>query len=324
MNINKWSINFAIGTAFALGMSSSVLAQGAWPSKPIKLVIGIPPGLQADVFARTYADKLSKTLGQPIVVENKPGAAGNLAQDSVAKSAADGYTLLYSVSNSFTTNPYVYAKLPFDADKDFMPVASTVEGGAYLVVNKDFPAKTLQEFINVVRANPGKYSFASYGIGGIPHLTMQMMLDRENLNMVHIPYRSGPLVDVVSGNVQAMIEPAGTAIPFVKDGRVRALASVGKKRQSATPEIPTIDELVKGVNGYSFHGIWAPAGTPREIVQRLGQEIAKLNRDPEIIEKVRTASAETMTMTPDEMKAVVKRESATWSEYLKTKDIKLD
>ncbi|MCG2591442.1 tripartite tricarboxylate transporter substrate binding protein [Ramlibacter sp. XY19] len=297
----------------------------AWPSRPIKIIVGLPAGLAVDVIARVYADKLSKTLGQPVVVENRAGAAGNIAQDFVAKAPADGYTLLYAISNSFVTNPYVYARLPFDVDKDFAPVSMTALAGLYVVVGKDFPANNMRELIQLVRANPGKYSYASYGIGGFPHLMMELILDEEKLNMVHVPYRGGALVEVAGGSIPMVIEPPNTAIPFIRDGRVKGLAYLGTKRHPATPDIPLLSESVPGTKGIiGFHGIWAPAATPRDIVARLNQEIVKASQDPEVQERVRAAFAETTSSTPEELAAQVKRDQARWSALIKAKNIKAE
>lgn len=305
--------------------STGAAAQASWPNKPIKIVIGLPAGLAADVIARMYGERLSKALGQPVVVDNKPGATGNIAQDAVAKAPSDGYTLLYAVSNSFVSNPYAFRKLPFDVDKDFAPVAQTVRNGLYLVTHKEFAAKTLPEAMKLARANPGKYSYASYGLGGFPHLVMELVLSQEKADMVHVPYKGGALTDVVGGAVPMVWEPAANAIPFIKDGRVQALAVWGYgKRNPATPDVPNISELVPGADVASFQGFWAPAGTPREVIMRLNQEVTKASRDPELVEKLKLAYAEPVISTPEEMGAEVKRESARWRQLIKEKDIRLD
>ncbi|PZQ78460.1 Tripartite tricarboxylate transporter family receptor [Xylophilus ampelinus] len=312
-------------TAGILAFSSmAALAQGVWPNKPVRLVIGIPPGLAADVFARVYAEKLSKALGQPVVVDNKLGATGNIAQDVVAKAPGDGYTLLYAVSNSFVINPYIYKKLPYDVDKDFAPVSPTVISGLYLVASKNFPAKTVPEMIKLLRANPGKFSYGSYGVGGYPHMMMELLLDQERLDVVHVPYKAGAMTDVIGGLVPLLMEPPNSAVPFIKEGRVQALAYLGPVRNPATPDVPLLQEFVKDAEINSFHGIWAPAGTPKEIVTRLNLEIAKISRDPEVQEKVRATYAETTSSSPEEMGALVKREQARWSQLVKAKNIQLD
>ena len=304
--------------------SAAALAQGSWPSKPIKLVIGIPAGLAADVFARIYAEKLSKALGQPVVVDNRVGAAGNIAQDIVAKAPADGYTLLYAVSNSFVMNPYIYKKLPYDVDKDFAPVSPTVISGLYLVASKNFPATTVPEMIKLLRANPGKYSYGSYRVGGYPHMMMELLRDQEKLDVVHVPYRSGVMNDVIGGLVPLLMEPPNSAVPFIKEGRVQALAYLGPTRNPATPDVPLLQEFVKGAEINSFHGIWAPAGTPKDVITRLNHEIGKVSRDPEVQEKVRATYAETTSSSPEEMAALIKREQARWSRLISTKNIQLD
>jgi tripartite-type tricarboxylate transporter receptor subunit TctC len=311
------------GVLAAIGTGAA--SQAAWPAKPIKVVIGLPAGLAADVIARMYAEKLSTALGQPVVVDNKPGATGNIAQDAVAKAPADGYTLLYAVSNSFVSTPYAFSKLPFDGNKDFAPVAQTVRNGLYLVTSKDFPARTLPDAMKLARANPGKYSYASYGMGGFPHLVMELVLSQEKADMVHVPYKGGALTDVAGGTVPMVWEPAANAIPLIRNGRVQALAVWGYgKRNAATPEVPNIAELVPGADVASFQGFWAPAGTPREVIVRLNQEVTRASRDPELLEKLKLAYAEPVTSTPEEMSAEIKRESVRWSQLIKEKNIRLD
>ncbi len=319
------SIRKVVIALCAVLVGTSALAQAAWPNRPIKVIVGLPAGLAVDVFARIYSDKLSKALGQPVVVENRAGAAGNIAQEAVAKAAPDGNTLLYAISNSFVTNPYVYKKLPFDVDKDFTPVAMTAINGLYVVVSNDFPAKTLPDLIKLVRANPGKYSYASYGVGGFPHLMMELILDQEKLEMVHVPYRGGALIDVAGGLVPMVIEPPNSAIPMIRDGRVRALAYLGTERHPATPDVPLLSEVIPSTKDIiGFHGIWAPAGTPKEIVDRLQKELAKVSKDPEVQERIRAAFAEPTTSTSEEMATITRREQARWKALILSKNIRLD
>jgi len=305
--------------------STGAAAQTVWPSKPIKVVIGLPAGIAADVIARIYTEKLSKSLGQVVIVENKPGATGNLAQDAVAKASPDGYTLLYAVSNSFVSNPYAYSRLPFNVDKDFVPVAQTFRNGLYLVAGKDLPAKSLPDVIKLARANPGKYSYASYGVGGFPHLVMELMLRQEDIDMLHVPYKAGALTDVVGGTVPMVWEPAANAVPYIKEGRVQALAVWGYgKRHPALPNVPQVSEVVPGTDVASFQGFWAPVGTPRTIVARLNQEVTKASQDPELIEKLKAVYAEPLTSTPEGMASEIQREAARWKELIKAKNIRLD
>jgi len=311
--------------AASLACASAVALAQVWPARPVKVVIGVPAGIAADVIARLYCEKLSKALGQPVVVDNKPGATGNIAQDVVAKAPGDGYTLLYAVSNSFVSNPFAFKKLPFRVDTDFVPVAQTVRNGLYLVTSKDFPAKTVPDLAALVRAHPGKYNYASYGIGGFPHLVMELVLNQERMDMVHVPYKGGALQEVVGGSVPMVWEPAANAVPFIREGRVQALAVWGYgKRNPATPTVPNIAELVPGTDVGSFQGFWAPAGTPRDIVMRLNQEITKASRNPELIEKIRIAYAEPVTSTPEDMAAEIKRESVRWAQLIKARNIRLD
>jgi tripartite-type tricarboxylate transporter receptor subunit TctC len=322
-SFSRRNLIITASTLFICGLACAQTS--AWPKKPIKLVVGYPAGLTVDVTARIYAEKLSKTLGQPIIVENRTGATGNIAQDYVAKSPADGHTLLYAVSNSFVSNPYIYSKLPFDVDKDFAPVGVTATSGLYFIVNKDFPAKTLPEALKLLRENPGKYSYGSYGVGGFPHLVMEVVQDAEKLNMLHVPYKGGALQDVVGGSIPLVLEPPGSAIPMIRDGRIRALAYVGSKRHPATPDVPLLSDTVPAMKEITgFFGIWAPAGTPKEVLSKLNREIVKASRDADVQEKIRSAFAEPASSTPAEMASMVKTEQARWRALIRAKNIRLD
>lgn len=312
-----------LGTT-AIAAAFSVSAYAAWPEKPIRLVIGWAAGGAPDLFARVYAEQLSKNLGVPVVIENRTGAAGNISADVVAKAPADGYTFLYAISNQFVTNPFLYEKLPFNPERDFVPIAPVIAQGLFLVTSPDFPAKTLPELVGLAKVQPGKIAYASYGAGGFPHLMMELLLDREKAVMTHVPYRTSAITDIIGGQVPMVIEPAATAVNFTKSGKVRAVAFTGPKRHSALPDVPTFSESFPGLELTAFHGIWAPSATPRAIVQRLNRELAAISRLPEVQKKVRELNCEPMEATTDEMASMIKRDADTWSQLIRSKSIKLD
>ncbi|MBS0339151.1 MAG: tripartite tricarboxylate transporter substrate binding protein [Proteobacteria bacterium] len=300
------------------------LAFAQWPDRPIRVVLGGSAGGPPDAFARIYAEQLSQTLGVPIVVENRTGATGNIAQDAVAKAASDGNTLLYAIANSFTTHPYLFAKLPFNSDRDFAPIAPVVSQGLFLVVNNDFPAKNLAELIALVRAKPDTVAYASYGQGGFPHLFMEMLIDSEKLRMTHVPYRTSAIPDVIGNQVPMVIEPAASAIPMIKAGKVRAIAFTPEKRHPALPDVPTFSETHQGLALTAWHGFWAPTGTPANVIARLNRELTAASHRPDVQKRIRDLYCEPMEGTPEAMAAMVRRDQATWSAVIKSRNIKLD
>lgn len=299
-------------------------AQPAWPAKPIRLINMAPAGAAPDTFARIYGEKLGKTLGVPVVVDNRPGAAGNLASDAVAKSAPDGYTLLYTVSSAFVINPFLYRKLPFDAEKDLKPVSPLLAQGAFIVVNNDLPVKSIQQLVAYAKERPGKLAYASYGTGGFLHLVMELLAQAAKIRMLHVPYKAGPLTDVISGQVQLMAEPAASAIPMIKAGRVRAIAYTGTKRHAQFPELPAVAETYPEVVGFGWHGLWAPAGVPDVIVQRLNAELTAITRSPEITKQILDLGSEPLSATPEAMTSMVRSEAKLWGGLIQTHNITVD
>jgi tripartite-type tricarboxylate transporter receptor subunit TctC len=300
------------------------MAQPAWPNKPIKIVVGFAAGSPPDTFARMYGDVLSKKMGVPVIVDNKPGAAGNLASDYVAKAAPDGYTFLYTVANAFTVNPYVYSKLPFDPKKDLVPVATSMSQGLVLVANNNVPAKGLKELLAMAAAQPGKHSYASYGSGSYSHLLMEWVLDETKTKMLHVPYRATPMNELMGGQVDVHIEPIATAYPFISSGRVKALAYTGANRHPALPDVPTFAESVPGVSLTAWHGIWAPAKTAAGIVGRFNAEMVKASQDPQIQKNIRALNCEPLGASPAQMQAMLDRDAAIFSRIVKSKNIQLD
>lgn len=299
-------------------------AQQAWPARTIKLVNMGPPGSPPDTYARIYAERLSKVLGVPVIIENRPGAGANLASESVAKAPADGYTLLYTVSNAFVINPWIYSKLTFSPEKDFRPVSPILSQGAFLVVNNDLPVRTVKDLVAYAKAKPGELAYASYGPGGFPHLLMEMFCRSAKVQMLHVPYKAAPITDVISGQVQLMVEPAASAIPMIRSGKVRAIAFTSGKRHAQFPDIPTVAETYREVAVYGWHGVWAPAGVPTEIVQRLNTEINRITQSPDMQAKISEMGSEPMSGSIESMTAQLRTESKMWGELLKTKHITLD
>jgi tripartite-type tricarboxylate transporter receptor subunit TctC len=301
-------------------------ATAQYPARPIRIVVTIPPGGAPDITARLVGQKVSESIGQPVVVENRPGANGNTAADLVAKSPADGYTLLLAADSLIAVNPHLYARMPIDTLKDLAPVASLVANQFVLSVNPSLPVKSFQEFVDYARkANP-PLNYASGGNGSQHQLTMEMLKARAGINLVHVPYRGGApaTTATMAGEVAAMFAGTSTA-PQIKAGRLRALAVSGTKRSTAFPELPTIAEFYPGFENSIWLGLFGPAGMPREVLEKLRIEIRKALELPEIREKLHAAGGlEPLVTTPEEFAALIRRDYDRFGKLIKEVGIKAD
>ena len=319
----------ALAAAFAaaLTLPSAALAQ-AWPNKPVRLVIPFPAGGATDIIGRTVAQKLSAALGQQVVVDNKPGAGGTIGADLVAKAAPDGYTILMATSSTHSIGPALNPKMPYDAFKDFAPIAHIANAPSVLVVGSSFPAATAQELITMIKKSPGKYNFGSSGIGTYPHLSAEMLKWRAGgLFVVHIPYRGTGLVvtDLIAGQIAFLMDSVVSAQPHLQAGRVRALAVSGAKRSGALPNVPTLTEVgVPGMEFGNWFGVFAPAGTPADIVQRLNRELNAVIRAPDVLERLEKAGAESAGGTPEQFAKTYRDESESWKVVIQRANIKAD
>ena len=295
-----------------------------WPNKPIKIVVGFAAGTPPDIFARMYGDYASKKLGVPVVVDNKPGAAGNLSSDTVAKSPADGYTVLYNLSTGFTLNPFLYTKLPFDPEKDLTPVATTMRQGLVLIANPKFPASSIKELVAAAKAKPGTISHASYGAGSPSHLIVEILKDETRIEMIHVPYRASPIADLVGGQVDTLMEPIATAMPLITSGRAKALAYSGPSRHPALPDVPTLAEVVPGLAVTSWHGIWAPSATPAAVLARLNSVLVEASKDADMQKRIRDLNVEPLGLSRAEMAILVSQDAGMFSKIAKARNIRLD
>ena len=296
---SSWRAVAALAMAAALAMPTAALAQ-AWPSKPIKIVVNFPPGGAADQIARSMTQPLQEALGQPVVVENKSGAGGNIGGEAVAKSAPDGYTLLMSSGGMVSVNPHIYPKMPFDPTKDLVPVASAARVLVFLVTQPSFPANDAKEFLAYMKSNPGKLSFGSPGNGSSPHLATEMMKSQAGVFATHVPYRGAApaLTDLLAGQIDFLFDP-GVAMPHIKAGKVKLLAVGSPKRSPLFPDIPTLDEVgLKGFDADTIFGFYAPVGTPAEVITRLNREINRALTLPGPRERIAALGGEPAPMTP--------------------------
>ena len=318
-------LRIAIAAALGGAASAGAWAQ-TWPARPIRMVIAFAPGGPTDIVARVIAAKLSEQLGQTVLVENRPGAGGNLAAELVAKAAPDGYTLFYNTS-AITIGPALYGKVNYDTLKDFAPISTTATNPMVLMVNPSLPPKTAKEFVDYARANPGKLNYGSSGSGTITHLATAALASQLGLTMTHVPYKgSAPaLVDLAAGTTQVMTDTVNSAMPYLKDGRMRALAVTMPRRLAVLPDVPTLSETVMpGMEMTAWQGIVAPAGTPAPIIQRVHAEIQKALANPEVRSKLVAAGTEILGSTPEEYAAYIRSELARWSRIVKETGAKAD
>ncbi|HOB92851.1 MAG TPA: tripartite tricarboxylate transporter substrate binding protein [Aquabacterium sp.] len=294
----------------------------------MRLVIPFPAGGATDILGRLLAQKLGAALGQQVVIDNKPGAGGTIGSDLVAKAPADGHTLLLATSSTHSIGPALNPKMPYDAFRDFAPIAHVANAPSVLVVGAGFPKGNALDLIKTLKANPGKYNFGSSGIGTYPHLSAEMFKWRAGgLYVVHIPYRGTGLVvtDLIAGQITFLMDSIVSAQTHIKDGRVRALAVTGAQRSSALPDVPTFTEL--GVPGLAFSnwfGFFAPAGTPGEVVQRLSRELNTIMRAPEVVERLRQLGADAATGTPEAFAKVIRDEHDSWKAVIQRAGIKAE
>ena len=314
-------------TAVAVCCALPAFAQDKWPSKPINYIVPFPAGGTTDTLARVIGQKLGTALGTTIVVENRAGAGGNIGSDYVAKAAPDGYTLLGGTISSHAINASLYPKLPYDPQKSFAPITLIGSNANVLVVNASSPYKNVKDLVAAAKAKPGTISFASAGNGTSQHPSGELFKSLAGLDIVHVPYRgSAPAIqDVIGGQVPMMFDTSVVAGPFIESGKLRALAVTSGKRTSQLPNVPTMAE--SGVTGYdvvSWQAIFAPAGTPAPIIQRLHAEIAKIIKSPEISERLTKLGMEPSGMTPTELAAFQASEIAKWAKVIKAGNIKVD
>ena len=297
----------------AAGLSFTAFAQ-PWPAKPVRIVVAYPPGGGIDVMARQIAERLTGAWGQPVVVENKPGANTIVATDSVAKSAPDGYTLLMTTDATFSINPHLYAKLPFDPQRDFIPVTMLVLLHQLLVAHPALPANTLQELIGLAKAKPGAINYASYGSGSQPHLAGEMLKNKAGIDLVHIPYKGIALAvpAVMAGEVQLTFAGIATSSAPLKSGRIKAIAIGGTQRSPLFPQVPTFTELgYPEVETHAWFGLFLPAGAPREAVTRTYLDTKKVLDDPEFRQKqLIDRGYEVVGSAPEEFAAYIRHDSA--------------
>jgi tripartite-type tricarboxylate transporter receptor subunit TctC len=304
---------------------SGALAQ-SFPSRPIRLVVPYPPGGGTDIVARALAQKVGENIGYNVIVENRPGANGNIGMEAVARSAPDGYTLVYALFAQYAVNPHLYPKLPYDPLKDFAPVALIVRSPYILVAHPALPVKSLKELIALAGARRGQLAYASAGHGSGANLSGELLKIMAKVDLVHVPYKgAGPaLVDLVAGQVPLSFATWSSAGPYAKAGRLHALAVTTAKRVSVLPDLPAISEMLPGYEMSVWYGIAAPAGTPRDIVARLNTEFVRALDAPDFRQRIAVDANEAIGGTPEQFGDYIKSELARWGRLVKEMGIRIE
>jgi tripartite-type tricarboxylate transporter receptor subunit TctC len=326
MKINTRRTVLASALAMATLTSGIAMAQANYPDKPIRMVIAFPPGGPTDLVARVLAQKLTEQMGQSVVVDNKPGANGNIAAELVAKAPSDGYTVFYNTS-AVTLSPALYKKMSYDVRADFAPVALTAVIPLVLAVHPSVPVNTVQEFVQYTKNNPDKLSYGSAGNGNITHLGAHMILQDKGLTAVHVPYKgSAPaLTDLVAGQTQFTTDTINSALPFIKEKRLKALAVTSLKRTSVLPDVPTLNEtIMPNFEVGAWQGVLVPAKTSPDIIRRLNAEVVKALASADVRAKLALQGAEPLGSTPTEYGNYIKAELERWDRVVKQTGASLD
>lgn len=307
----------------ALGLHGLSLAQGdAWPTRPVKIVCNFPPGSSPDALVRAVSQPLQQALGQPVVIDNRAGASGMIGADIVAKSPADGYTLLMTAGSTITTNPHVFAKMPFDP-KELVPVAALARLNLFLVTRGDFPAANVQEFLAWLKAHPGKATYGSAGNATGLHLAGEMLKGQAGVYAVHVPYRGASLAlqDLLAGQIDFYFDP-GIALQHVKSGKLKLLAIAAPRRSPLYPDVPTLDEAgLKGFDAGTTHGLYAPHGTPAAIVERVNREVNAALALANVKSQVATLAADPSPMSPTQFAALMREDSRRYGVVIRERHI---
>jgi tripartite-type tricarboxylate transporter receptor subunit TctC len=315
-------LNLAAGAAAVLAVSSRTWAQ-TYPSHSVRLIVPFPPGGPNDVFARLIGQWLHERLGQPIIIDNRPGAGGNIGTEVVVKAAPDGYTLLL-INSNHTVNATLYDKLNYNFIRDIAPVAAIIQLPLILVLNPLLPAKTLLEFIAHAKANPGKLNYASVGNGSTPHVAGELFKMMTGIDMVHVPYRGAvqALTDLISGQVQAMFIVPGVVTEHIKAGKLRAVAVTAATRSDMFPDLPTMNSIVTGYDATTWFGIGAPKDMPSEIVDKLNKEINVALANPKINAQLADLGGTSLTLSPAEFGKLIADDTEKWAKVIRAANIK--
>ena len=309
--------------AFAALMAGTTLVLGAWPDKPVKIVVPFAAGGATDIVARLLGQKLSEAWGQSVVVENKPGAGGNIGADMVAKSPGDGYTLLMTSGSIVTANPHMYKAMTFDPAKDLVPITNVATGPQVIAVAAAAPFKDLRELIAFAKANPKKVNFGSAGVGTQTHLAAENFAHSAGVDLTHVPYKgeSAAITDLMGGQIQLATPNLGAAVQHIQQGRLRGLAVTSPARSAQLPDVPAASEVMPGFENAGWFGLMAPAGTPREVIERVQKDSAKILLSDEFKSKLAQQGMVPVANSPSDFAAAIRDESSRWAKVIKDRGL---
>jgi tripartite-type tricarboxylate transporter receptor subunit TctC len=318
--------DFLTGTAAAGLAATTARSQGVWPQKPLTIVVPFGPGGSADLVARIFAQHFQAQHGVPVVIENKGGAGGSIGAGMVAKAPSDGYTLVIGTVSTHAINPSLYARLPYDVERDFAPISPLVRLPNLLVVSNKLPVKSIPELIAYAKANDGKVNYGSAGNGTSSHLCAVMFMRATGTTMTHVPFRATPdeMNAMIGGHIDLAIDSMTTIWPLAKAGEIRALGVSTPQRVATAPDLPTIGETVTGFEATGWQGLFAPAGTPRDVVEKLAQEVKRIFSLPEVVTALQNVGGDPLPMPPDEFAQFARRERAKWAEVVKDSGVRID
>ncbi len=313
-------------SAVSLALAPTAGMAQAYPAKPIRMIVPFPAGGATDILARALSQKLGEKIGQTVVVDNRPGAGGTIGADAASKSAADGYTLLLATSSTHSIGPAINPKIPYNAETDFTPIAYVASSPNVVVVPNTLPVKTMREFIDYARKNPGKLNYASSGNGTIVHLTTEYFKAQSDTFILHIPYRGTALAipDLVSGKVDVMFDSFVTGMPHVKDGKLRALAVTTAKRSALAPDMPTVSEVLPGFESVTWFGLYGPKNMPADVTVKVNQAVNAALLDADVKERFARLGAEPTGGSPQAFAAMVKTDSSKWKKIIAERKISVD
>lgn len=312
-----------LALSLVVGLLPAAAAAQAWPSRSVKMVVPFPAGGATDVVARLLAQKLTQTWGQSVIVDNRAGAGGNIGADLVAKAVPDGYTLLMTSGSIVTANPYMYKSMPFDAARDLVAITNVASGPQVIVVYPGLPVKDLRELIAYAKANPKKLNVGSAGVGTQTHLAFENFAYSAGIDVTHVPYKgeASALTDLMGGQIQMVTPNMGAAISLIKDGKIRALAVTSRERNSQLPGVPAASEVIPGFENTGWFGLMAPAGTPREVIDRVYRDSAKILLSDDFRAKLAQQGMAPVANTPAEFAAAIREESARWAKVIRERGL---
>jgi tripartite-type tricarboxylate transporter receptor subunit TctC len=322
--VMRYVSRFLAATVAVLGLAPALAAADAWPAKPVKIIVPFAAGGATDVVARLLGQKLNEAWNQAVVVEDRAGAGGNIGGDAVAHAPPDGYTLLMTSGSIVTANPYMYKSMSFDPAKDLVGITNVATGPQVIAVANSVPAKTLKEFIAYVKANPGKVNFGSAGVGTQTHLAAENFAYAAGLEMTHVPYKgeAAALTDLVGGQIQMVTPNLGGAINLIKGGKIRALAVTSRERSAELPDVPAAAEVIPGFENAGWFGLMAPAGTPKDVVEKIYRDSAKILESAEFRAQLAKQGMVPVGNSPADFQAAIREESKRWAKVIKERGLK--